>query len=88
MLGPGRIPVVIRADGFFFELEDAPDGRGDPDPALPGTLRADELLAIMKTDVKDLDCDFLSFSGHKICGPTGIGVLYGNTPSCARWIPS
>ena len=31
----------------------------------------------MEIDVKDLDCDFLSFSGHKICGPTGIGVLYG-----------
>jgi cysteine desulfurase/selenocysteine lyase len=31
----------------------------------------------MKTDVKDIDCDFLAFSGHKLCGPTGIGVLYG-----------
>jgi len=31
----------------------------------------------LKTDVKDLDCDFLAFSGHKLCGPTGIGVLYG-----------
>ena len=30
-----------------------------------------------KTDVQDLDCDFLAFSGHKLCGPTGIGVLYG-----------
>jgi cysteine desulfurase / selenocysteine lyase len=28
-------------------------------------------------DVQDLDCDFLAFSGHKMCGPTGIGVLYG-----------
>ena len=28
-------------------------------------------------DVKELDCDFLVFSGHKMCGPTGIGVLYG-----------
>ncbi|WP_099352660.1 cysteine desulfurase [Fredinandcohnia onubensis] len=31
----------------------------------------------LKIDVKDLDCDFLAFSGHKMCGPTGIGVLYG-----------
>ncbi len=31
----------------------------------------------MAIDVKDLDCDFLAFSGHKMCGPTGIGVLYG-----------
>ena len=30
-----------------------------------------------KVDVKELDIDFLSFSGHKMCGPTGIGVLYG-----------
>ena len=28
-------------------------------------------------DVEDLDADFLAFSGHKMCGPTGIGVLYG-----------
>ena len=28
-------------------------------------------------DVKDLDCDFYAFSGHKLCGPTGIGILYG-----------
>ncbi|XJZ26827.1 cysteine desulfurase [Bacillota bacterium Lsc_1132] len=31
----------------------------------------------MKIDVQDLDCDFLAFSGHKMLGPTGIGVLYG-----------
>ena len=30
-----------------------------------------------KVDVQDLDCDFYAFSGHKIYGPTGIGVLYG-----------
>ncbi len=30
-------------------------------------------------DVQDLDVDFLAFSGHKLCGPTGIGVLYGKT---------
>jgi len=31
----------------------------------------------MKIDVVDLDCDFFTFSGHKMLGPTGIGVLYG-----------
>jgi cysteine desulfurase/selenocysteine lyase len=31
----------------------------------------------MKADVQDLDCDFYTFSGHKACGPTGSGVLYG-----------
>lgn len=31
----------------------------------------------MKIDVKDLDCDFLAFSAHKMCGPTGLGIMYG-----------
>ncbi|MGM9903322.1 cysteine desulfurase [Enterococcus hirae] len=31
----------------------------------------------MKVNVQKLDCDFFAFSGHKMCGPTGIGVLYG-----------
>ncbi|HEL0669299.1 TPA: cysteine desulfurase [Streptococcus equi subsp. zooepidemicus] len=31
----------------------------------------------MTVDVQELDCDFLAFSGHKLLGPTGIGVLYG-----------
>lgn len=31
----------------------------------------------LKIDVQDLDCDFFAFSGHKMVGPTGIGVLYG-----------
>ncbi len=31
----------------------------------------------MRVDVRDIDCDFFAFSGHKMLGPTGIGVLYG-----------
>ncbi|BAM46944.1 cysteine desulfurase [Amphibacillus xylanus] len=31
----------------------------------------------ISVDVQELDCDFYAFSGHKMCGPTGIGVLYG-----------
>lgn len=41
----------------------------------------------MKVDVKKLDCDFLSFSGHKLCGPTGIGVLYGKAKLLASMEP-
>lgn len=38
---------------------------------------AAQMAPHMKIDVQDLDVDFLAFSGHKMCGPTGIGVLYG-----------
>ena len=31
----------------------------------------------LDVDVRDLDCDFYVFTGHKVYGPTGIGVLYG-----------
>lgn len=40
-------------------------------------IDAAQSIGHMPVDVRDLDCDFLAFSGHKMCGPTGIGVLYG-----------
>jgi len=42
-------------------------------------LDAAQSVAHIPTDVQQLDCDFLAFSGHKLYGPTGIGVLYGKT---------
>ena len=41
----------------------------------------------MKIDVQDLDCDFYTFSGHKLCGPTGIGILYGKAALLERMQP-
>lgn len=41
----------------------------------------------IKTDVKDIDCDFLAFSAHKMCGPTGVGVLYGKYELLKKMIP-
>lgn len=41
----------------------------------------------MKVDVQDLDCDFYAFSGHKLCGPTGIGILYGKAGLLERMQP-
>ena len=40
-------------------------------------LDAAQSIGHMKTDVQDLDVDFLTFSAHKMYGPTGVGVLYG-----------
>ena len=45
-------------------------------------------VAHIKTDVRDSDIDFLAFSGHKMCGPTGIGVLYGKYELLDKLIPT
>ena len=47
------------------------------DPAIKILIDAAQSAPHIKIDVQDLDCDFLAFSGHKMYGPTGIGVLYG-----------
>lgn len=39
------------------------------------------------TDVQELDCDFLAFSAHKMCGPTGVGVLYGKIELLEHMVP-
>jgi cysteine desulfurase / selenocysteine lyase len=44
---------------------------------IPVLLDGAQAVPHMKVDVQALDCDFYCFSAHKMCGPTGIGVLYG-----------
>jgi cysteine desulfurase/selenocysteine lyase len=44
---------------------------------IPVLLDAAQAINHLKIDVQQLDCDFLAFSGHKLYGPTGIGILYG-----------
>ena len=41
----------------------------------------------MKIDVEKINCDFLAFSAHKMCGPTGIGVLYGKKNLLEKFDP-
>ena len=41
----------------------------------------------IKIDVQDLDVDFLAFSAHKMCGPTGVGVLYGKYDLLLKMVP-
>jgi cysteine desulfurase/selenocysteine lyase len=44
---------------------------------IPVLLDGAQAVPHLRVDVQALDCDFYAFSGHKMCGPTGIGVLYG-----------
>ncbi len=46
---------------------------------VPVLLDGAQAIPHIKIDVQDLDADFYAFSGHKVFGPTGIGVLYGKT---------
>jgi cysteine desulfurase/selenocysteine lyase len=41
----------------------------------------------MEVDVLNLDCDFLAFSAHKMCGPTGVGILYGKYELLKKMLP-
>ncbi len=41
----------------------------------------------IKTNIKEMDPDFLVFSGHKMCGPTGIGILYGKYELLTKMMP-
>jgi len=41
----------------------------------------------LRVDVQDMDCDFYCFSAHKLCGPTGIGILYGKAAYLERMQP-
>lgn len=44
---------------------------------IPVLVDGAQAVPHMRVDVRDLDCDFYAFSGHKIYGPTGVGILYG-----------
>ncbi len=52
------------------------------DKGIPVLVDGAQAVPHMKVDVQALDCDFYAFSGHKMFGPTGIGVLYGK----ADWL--
>jgi len=60
--------TVVPVERFILEAK----RRG-----IPVLLDGAQAAPHMAVDVQALDCDFYCFSGHKMCGPTGIGVLYG-----------
>jgi cysteine desulfurase/selenocysteine lyase len=54
---------------------------------IPVLLDGAQAVPHLKVDVQDLGCDFYAFSGHKMFGPTGIGVLYGRRELLERMPP-
>lgn len=54
---------------------------------IPVILDAAQAAPHLKLDVKDLDCDFIAFSGHKMYGPTGIGILFGKEKHLEKMPP-
>lgn len=64
------------------ELTAAARSRG-----VPVLIDGAQAVAHQAVDVRALDCDFYAFSGHKMCGPTGIGVLYGRESWLERLPP-
>jgi len=54
---------------------------------VPVLLDGAQAVPHLEVDVQALDCDFYCFSGHKMCGPTGIGALYGREALLAAMPP-
>ena len=88
LLDLSRIEEWLTNDVKVFAFTHISNSLGTVNPAAEFCRRARDLGVITvvdaaqsaghcPVDVQELNCDFLAFSGHKMCGPTGIGVLYG-----------
>ena len=83
-----RLPSFLTPEVKLFAFTQVSNSLGTINPVAELCREARALGALtlidaaqsaghMPLDVEELGCDFLAFSGHKMCGPTGIGVLYG-----------
>lgn len=54
---------------------------------IPVFIDGAQAVSHLSVDVQDLDCDFYAFSGHKIFGPTGVGILYGKKALLEKMSP-
>jgi cysteine desulfurase/selenocysteine lyase len=88
LLDLGRLDEFLTPRVKIFSMVHISNSLGTVNPVADLCARARKLGAVtlvdaaqsaghMPVDVQQIGCDFLVFSGHKICGPTGIGALYG-----------
>lgn len=98
LLDLARLDEFLTRDVKLFSFTHISNTLGTVNPAAELCERARKLGVVTLVDaaqsaghapldVRDLGCDFLAFSGHKICGPTGIGILYGRKEVLAATPP-
>src|SRR4029453_17849167 len=86
--GLDQLPSLVTPEVKLFAFTHISNSLGtiNPDAELCAKAHAVDALTLvdaaqsaghMPVNVEELGCDFLAFSGHKMCGPTGIGALYG-----------
>ncbi len=87
-LAPDRLDELLTPEVKLFAFTHVSNSLGTINPAVELCRKARTVGAVtlvdaaqsaghMPVDVREIGCDFLAFSGHKMCGPTGIGALYG-----------
>jgi len=77
LVGVGHVSNALGTINPVREMIDAAHAKG-----IPVLVDGAQAVPHMKLDMQALDCDFYCFSGHKMFGPTGIGILYGK----AAWL--
>jgi cysteine desulfurase/selenocysteine lyase len=82
LLGVVHVSNALGTINPVKALVDRAHGKG-----VPVLVDAAQSAPHLGVDVQALDCDFLAFSGHKVYGPTGIGVLYGKESWLAKMPP-
>ena len=70
-------PYMSNVTGEVLQVKQIIQAVKKINPSTICIVDAAQAVAHIPVDVRDLDCDYLVFSGHKLYGPTGIGVLYG-----------
>src|SRR5581483_2314262 len=82
MVSVGHVSTALGSINPVRRLVDMAHRRG-----IPVMLDGAQAAPHMRVDVQEIDCDFYTLSGHKMYGPTGIGVLYGKTRLLEKMSP-